>query len=437
MPHRRNKRRRLWHDHRLIFCEPTSSLQLFLMSAFSVWPALVVIAACLLLVMPARPWAFLDAPLSQSNVRYVSLDGLRGFLALAVVMHHTSITYGYIQTGIWQLPPSSFYALLGQVGVAAFFMITAFLFWGRLLDEGSRVNWSKLYCNRFFRIVPLYLVAVAFMFAVVAYRTGFQLNVPITQLARELFQWILPSIIKAPPSINGYTSPGLVLAGVTWTIYYEWLFYLSLPLLAVAATSRSPAAFLLIIASLLIYSQNIFESTERYFIALFACGMFAASMVRRHPKILGDSNMKSIACVLLLLAVFLRYETAYAWGPILLLGAFFLLISSGSMLFGLLKSRSAQRLGNISYSIYLLQGPVLVFLFSQKTLGKYALQSPEHYWFVALLVSLILVCISTVTYRFIERPGIALGRKLVRQLTQPAANRDSLDAGGLPLPANK
>ena len=407
------------------------------MNPFSIWPAFFVIAACLVLVTPAGRWVFLDAPLSRSSARYISLDGLRGFLALAVVMHHTSITYGYIQTGIWQLPPSSFYALLGQVGVAVFFMITAFLFWGRLLDEGARINWAALYCNRFFRIVPLYWVAVATMFAIVAYRTGFRLNVPIIQLARELFQWTLPSIIKTPSDINGYASPWVVLAGVTWTIYYEWLFYLSLPLLAVAAKNRSPAAFLPIVASLLIYSPNIVTSTERYFIALFACGMFAASMVRRYPKILGDSNKKSIICLLLLLAVFLRYDTAYAWGPILLLGAFFLLISSGTTLFGLLKSRSAQRLGSISYSIYLLQGPVLLVLFSQKTLGKYALQSPEHYWFVALLVSLLLVCISMVTYRFVEKPGIALGRTLVRQRTQPAADHDSLDSVALPLSANK
>ncbi|WP_124381834.1 acyltransferase [Ralstonia sp. SET104] len=407
------------------------------MSPFSIWPAFFIIAACLALVTPARPWVFLDAPPSQSSARYTSLDGLRGFLALAVVMHHTSITYGYVQTGIWQLPPSSFYAMLGQVGVAVFFMITAFLFWGRLLDEGSRINWAALYCNRFFRIVPLYLAAVAFMFAVVAHRTGFQLHVPVTQLVGELFQWILPSIIKVPPGINGYAGPGLILAGVTWTIYYEWLFYLSLPLLAVGAKSRSPAAFLPIIAFLLIYSQNIFDSIDRYFIALFFCGMFAASMARRSPNILGDNKMKSVACVVLLFAVFLRYDTAYAWGPVLLLGAFFLLISSGATLFGLLKSRGAQRLGNISYSIYLLQGPVLVVLFSQKILGKYALQSPEHYWLVALLVSLILVCISTVTYRFIEKPGISLGRQLIRQHAQTAAQRAPLDAAALPLSTNK
>jgi peptidoglycan/LPS O-acetylase OafA/YrhL len=407
------------------------------MSPFSVWPALVIFAACLTLVAPARLWGFLDAPPSKANARYVSLDGLRGFLALAVAMHHTSITYGYIQTGIWQLPPSSFYALLGQVGVGLFFMITAFLFWGRLLDKGARLDWSALYCNRFFRIAPLYLSAIAFMFAVVAYRTGFQLHVSVIQLARELFQWILPGIIKILPSINGYSSPSLILAGVTWTIYYEWLFYFSLPLLAVAAKSRSPAAFLIIIGSLLVYSQNIFGSTEKYFIALFASGMFAASMIRRYPKLSGDGIVKSIICVLLLLMVFINFETAYAWGPILLLGVLFLLISSGSTVFGLLKSRSAQRLGNISYSIYLLQGPVLIVVFSQKALGKYALQKPEHYWVAALLTSLTLVAISTITYRFIEKSGIAFGRRLMRRHANPDANNSSADKIAAPIAANR
>jgi peptidoglycan/LPS O-acetylase OafA/YrhL len=60
--------------------------------------------------------------------RYASLDGLRGYCAFFVFLHHASIWYSYLHTNSWAAPPSHFYNHLGQSGVAIFFMITGFLF---------------------------------------------------------------------------------------------------------------------------------------------------------------------------------------------------------------------------------------------------------------------------------------------------------------------
>ena len=105
---------------------------------------------------------FLDGAEDHGN-RYSSIDGLRGFLALGVFVFHLVVTHRFIETGTWEVPDSRFYVLLGPIGVSVFFMITGFLFWGKLLRTKGRPRWNALYIGRLFRIGPLYLVVVVIM----------------------------------------------------------------------------------------------------------------------------------------------------------------------------------------------------------------------------------------------------------------------------------
>ncbi|RDK12221.1 acyltransferase family protein [Cupriavidus lacunae] len=386
------------------------------MDLFSIWPSIVIITFCLVLVWPKQLWRFLDDPPAKQGLRYVTVDGLRGFLALAVVLHHCVISYGFHQTGEWKLPPSPFYAILGQAGVSVFFMITAFLFWGRLLDEGKRVDWFALYCNRLFRIAPLYWVVIALMLLMVAIKTDFSMAVPLADLLSQVFQWLLLAIMKAPPAVNGYAHTNTITAGVTWTLYYEWMFYFSLPLLGIASAKRSPLGFLPVcIWVIFVLPDTLTNPYARYFVAMFAIGMAAASIVRRSPEIIGDSALKSMVAVALLAYPLLNRDTAYEWTSIASLGAFFFLVSSGASLFGLLTSRSAIRLGIMSYGIYLLQGLVITVFLSPHVLGAFARKGPAQFWLTGLAIALALVCIAAVSYHFIERPCIRIGKRVGRE----------------------
>lgn len=93
--------------------------------------------------------------------RHASIDGLRGHLALAVFIHHGIIWHSYLRTGLWDAPASNLFNQLGQGSVALFFMITAFLFVGKLLDaKGKPIDWGRLYMSRVLRLAPLYLLAM-------------------------------------------------------------------------------------------------------------------------------------------------------------------------------------------------------------------------------------------------------------------------------------
>lgn len=121
---------------------------------FSMWQFFVLIAACMLVVSGSRVFAHLDATPTGRVHQLETLDGLRGFLALAVFVHHATVTYGYVRTGVWQAPPSRFYTLIGQVGVSLFFMTTGYLFWTKLLEKKGKMNWPAVFVGRFFRIAP-------------------------------------------------------------------------------------------------------------------------------------------------------------------------------------------------------------------------------------------------------------------------------------------
>jgi peptidoglycan/LPS O-acetylase OafA/YrhL len=84
---------------------------------------------------------------------------------------------------------AGFFGMTVEIGVALFFMITGFLFWGRVLRAETGLNVEALYTSRLRRIVPMYLVSVAMSLTVVAAMSDFTLQVSPINLMRELRAW--------------------------------------------------------------------------------------------------------------------------------------------------------------------------------------------------------------------------------------------------------
>lgn len=382
------------------------------MDYLSIWPFFVGLA--ILLVIVGTPlFAALDTPAEAERV--TTLDGLRGYLALAVVFHHGAIYHFYLETGAWQLPPSRFYALAGPMGVALFFMITGYLFWGRLVRAEGVLDWRGLYVGRVFRLGPLYLLAVGIMFAVIFASTGLVLNVSPLELARQIGSWLILGVIKGP-KLNGYENTEQILAGVTWTLRYEWLFYFSLPLLAwlLRKGYRHLTLAALLVAVPAVVLLIIPPNRDVYATVLFALGMLAASLQQKGWAVRLPDGLASGA-VLALLGSVLFFDSAYQTVPMLLMGAAFCLIANGCSVFRLLSLRAAHRLGAISYGIYLLQGLALAVFFRPEAVRAYGLSSPLAHWSLVAASLLLLVVGSALAHVLLERPGIALGKTIARR----------------------
>ncbi len=386
------------------------------MGAFS--PFYYFAGMALLFALAATPALRLADDPAAGAARVSTLDGLRGFLALAVVFHHAAIYRQFIADGRWVAPPSSFYVLLGQVGVSLFFMVTGYLFWTKCIRARGLPPWRSLYIGRLFRIGPLYGVAIAAMLAIVFARTGLTLREPGPALIRHILDWSLLGY-RFGPDVNGYSQTFTILAGVTWTLHYEWLFYASLILTALFARSLRthlvlPLLGLVIGVALTFAGRGGVHSPapDPVILALFSAGMLAASLQQAEliPP-LGD-GLASVLALGLLAALFTTASSAYAGTPIVLMALIFVLVSNGCSLFGLFHSRPAQRLGAISYGVYLLQGLPLALLFASPWARGQALASGLAHWEISWLAAALLVLAATLAHAAIERPGIALGRRI-------------------------
>ena len=365
---------------------------------------------------------FLDhAP--EQGARYAAVDGLRGFLALGVFLTHLFLTHRFIETGVWEPPTSRLYTLLGAVGVSAFFMLTGFLFWGKLLRSRGRPGWRALYVGRLFRIAPMYLCVISVMLLIVFARTGFELREPAGVVLGSALQWLALGFIGTQPDVNGYAASNVV-AGVTWTITYEWAFYGLLVVMAPLSRHRAHLAFVLTALVVFLAVKSLWQVDAAGFAALFACGMAVASLMHMAPALRLPDKLSSAVALLCLVAILGFSSSGYSTWTAMLLTLFVFLVCTGATLFGLLATTAAQRLGRVSYSLYLMQGVALSLVFAVAPMRAFAMTSPVAFWAVGIVCACLLVLAASLGYALVEHPGIALGKRLMlrAELERPVRN---------------
>jgi peptidoglycan/LPS O-acetylase OafA/YrhL len=165
-------------------------------------------------------------PAARSSARIAELDGIRGGAIGMVLLYHYLVlpsVYGSaaIRSAVAPLR-------LGWTGVDLFFVLSGFLIGGILLDaRESRNYFGVFYRRRFLRIVPAYAMLLLVFYALLA------LNRSLATPRR----WITPTTVPW----YGYASFlhnfwmaiddtwGTAVLGITWSLAVEEQFYLTLP----------------------------------------------------------------------------------------------------------------------------------------------------------------------------------------------------------------
>ena len=348
--------------------------------------------------------------------RYDNIDGLRGYLAFFVFLHHSLVWYFYIKTGSWNILNSHFYNQLGQASVVFFFMITGFLFYAKIIQKDKKIDWARLYLSRALRLFPLYLFSISLLLAIVVFLSNAQLNEPVLMLIKHVIQWVGFSIAGSP-NVNGIEQTFTINAGVTWSLAYEWFFYLSLPFLSLLhnlkSNNKPPLRYLIIsllgMLFILIYQPQVISAKA------FLSGMVAAHLVK-YNKIQNFAQKRTSSIIIIgcLIATVIFSQTAYGKLPLILLSIAFILIVCGNTLFGILTQPLSRAFGEMAYSVYLLHG-ILLYLVLKVIIGtdKVKLMSVTEYWTLILLLCPLLVLISRATYQLIEYPCMHSTDKLL------------------------
>ncbi|WGS52661.1 acyltransferase [Paraburkholderia sp. D15] len=332
--------------------------------------------------------------------RFHAIDGLRGYLALGVLFHHLAVNYQFYQTGEWGNPPPGLSTMSGRGAVAFFFMITALLFWGRVVDSGERFDAIKFYVSRFRRMIPMYVVSVVLVVLTVIVLTDFHQNVTSKVFFQQVVEWLLFTI-PGVPDINGLDKTYLINT-VFWSLVFEWKFYLLLPLMAVFSRGRLQW-LLLVLAGICIWTLSTLKVEWFFFAGCLASNLIRVPRVRNFAL----SPAGTALAVISLCATYAFKPWVYdAAGAALLLFPF-IAIASGNSFFGVLTCRPARLLGLLSYSIYVIHNWLIYVVcrlvdpyFHVDTL------SPSAYWLLGGAISVAAVLVSILTYRFVEYPFI-------------------------------
>lgn len=354
------------------------------------------------------------------------LEALRGIAAITVVMSHTTMYFYATGNGAGS-KASSF---LGQSGVIWFFMLTGYLFWNMVLSD--RLNLNTFYEKRIRRLVP---AMVGMVTAALIYEWGLA-HFPVPTGGQLLAA--LKNYFFYFSGVNQVFYPDIVLRiNNLWTLRWEWLFYLSLPIIAAITRRWLGLTVLLCVASLVLTDvvANWRTETDAALFLAFYFGMSSA-MLERHIQKNGvayRSAVEYLTTPLTLLIVLLVAVSTLSMphelirshnlqfvmlnAPVFLW--FLLLNSSDKKENAFVVKRSVLDLGRISYSVYLwhlLIAYMMHKLFAAGTLP--GLDSKIMYIAMPVMVVLVTIPVATLSYKYLELPFMSAVKRLSEDRTR-------------------
>jgi peptidoglycan/LPS O-acetylase OafA/YrhL len=381
-----------------------------------------------------------DRSSSQSSSavsRLLPIEGLRGYLALWVLLAHVLWVSGY------QPAVESLLRLMGAGGYAVklFIILSGFVI-TYLLDKRDE-TYLQFVVRRFFRLFPVFIVL--FVVAIpLSHVSLWNVTHASQYLTSELIesgdgsgiakveswwsniQWNIPlhflMFNGAVPDILVKDAPGAFLVPA-WTVSLEWQFYLVAPLAFAWVISAKPYRRLGLCAlcAVVFWARHYVIPTVEYGAALpfqvefFFLGAASYFFYKGQASHRQSDTAFPIACCL---AVFLLWLSSRAWPliPVVLWMAFFgLLLEQPSSLSSrlvapLFTNPLMLYLGRISYSLYL--SHILVIIVIQYALLTWMphLSRVVHCGLLLAGTTVVTVAVSAGLYRYLEAPGIRVGR---------------------------
>jgi peptidoglycan/LPS O-acetylase OafA/YrhL len=355
--------------------------------------------------------------------RLLQLDGLRGLAALSVFLTHYTLLdpqWGYPH-GFLGIPRDGFAA------VDLFFVLSGFVLARSLLASGE--GYLPFVIRRVFRLYPAYwaaLIISALLFCVHTLTHPQPSNLPF---------WTQPITINQAIKHFFMISQGIdyhLIDPTIWSLVIEMRISLLMPLLVLGFVwCRSPwlRALILLLSPLLALIQGNARTTESIF--AFLLGLVLAGYLAKIPQRYWMTPILLVAGIILYgnRELFDTGRSVFSHHLSAIGSALIILAAIKSPVFARsLTVAPIQFLGLVSYSFYLIHEPMIMITAS--TLLP-IIHSPLVCAGISLCVSL--AC-SAGLYRWIEAPGIALGRRYARIY---ADRRPVFSAVVAPAPTNQ
>lgn len=329
-----------------------------------------------------------------------SHTALRGIAAMMVVYGHYTDVFARDIAGM------NFFIPRTYLGVDLFFLLSGFiLYWvydSVFVTQVGLLRWLSFLQRRLARIYPLHLATLLMVIALMRF------DIPAQDLG---LLWQNIGLVHAWGFADRF-----IFNAPSWSISCEFAAYLVFPFLMLLIRSRVGLAMLL---GIFVCSYAVLwqlgggaldlDAIGRGFAILRVAGAFPAGMILAHlyrnTPALGPRAQTALQLVSL--AAFCG-GVAFGVADIMLIPVLAVLVFALASPHGLLSTvlgiKPLRWLGDVSYGIYLIQWPLMLFMFNlrpkmQPYLTGGALELAALVIFLALLFGL-----SFLSFRYFERP---------------------------------
>ncbi|MCU7617837.1 acyltransferase [Chryseobacterium sp. PBS4-4] len=339
------------------------------------------------------------------------LTGLRFFAALYVFIFHINLTQpvDFLGTFIYS------FIKQGAGGVNVFFILSGFILFYNYY--GKQINFSEFILKRLAKIYPVYLAGFFICLIIVKVM---QIEI------KDFFEIQVMNLLMVQSYLPKFAQ--VWYGGGSWSISTEFFFYLCFPLLLhlISNLSKKKAIlvfFLCLLCSIMpgiLYNLKLVPFALHYAfpparIFEFASGMIVAMLVIKYRITLSIIIIYTVILCSFLFFLFVgRKLEGYVIQNIIIipLTSIILIISTTPKkhILNFLRNKLFVYLGNISYSFYIIQIPILIIL-----------ENIDHFNIYNRFVTIIILfCINIlaamILYHLIEKPFHKILTKRIKDI---------------------
>lgn len=354
----------------------------------------LLVSFFIILTLSSKRMGFIDKVDSRE---LNNIDSLRGMLALMVVFHHYMFNYFLWRNGNWDVNGYNIFRFIGPLAVYVFFIISGYLF--SSIEKQSITKWIIFYKKRIFRIVPVCLAS-----SIICIFTSYALGNKETFNTLNIAYWLDGGLLNKRPELFEFPNSNLINAGVTWTLHWEWLLYVSLPFISLTLKKERRLIASVALAGLCViayctikkYMHDTDLSNIFKYIFCFSCG-YICRFIKSKKLALYLTSKPTISLTILLSIAIIISGSTYGIPTAMVAFVFFYNILNGKSIFGLLEVKGLRRIGVVSYSIYLMHG-ICWFI------GFHLIKNNSDIIKMSTLTFLVIIILSIIISLCIEYP---------------------------------
>lgn len=353
--------------------------------------------------------------MKDNNNRILVLDSLRGLAALGVALfcHYRHFSQPFGVSVLKNSPfinsqPFNWLYIHSWVLVDFFFVLSGYIFSACYLKrlQQQDIRPYDFFILRASRLYPLHIITL------ILAAIGFWLYMAVAKLPSFPYHYDTYHLLLNILFIQkGFIDKGFSFNAPAWSLSVEAFSYVVFYILATKTKNFIGWAILAIIVGLIILQGNYNLPFINTFIARSLIGFFSGCvtyyLLTSHYKIVFSIIMFSCSIYLLsTLMITGQYDYAFYFEipsySLILFPTLLITMLEINWLRTLFEIKPLTHLGDISYSVYLIQLPLQLFMQSYCAINKVTIPVSSP-WFL-IFYGCLLIVLATISYKYIEVP---------------------------------